>query len=135
MKSRVKFLSVQNMSRAWFTPHCFPHINLQNQHWPPHIDLLFLELCIPFSLTQDSIPVSEYYDVICSNAVDGSVFCSPPGKQRRRPIYCSWFDHNFLCKEDGWPHRQDQVLTKSWRNCVITSSCDALGTFSQKLTL
>lgn len=28
MKSRVKFLSLQNISRAWFTPQCYPHIHL-----------------------------------------------------------------------------------------------------------
>ena len=32
-------------------PHCL--------HWPPLIDFLFLELRFPFSLTQDSAPVSE----------------------------------------------------------------------------
>lgn len=31
----------------------------QRQHWLPHIDFLFLELHIQFSLTQDRAPVSE----------------------------------------------------------------------------
>lgn len=74
------------------------------QHLPPHIDFLFLELHIPFSLTQDSLPVSEKHNVIYSNTVDGIPVFSLPGiltKKRRRTIQCSWLDHNCLCKEDG----------------------------------
>ena len=48
-----------------------------------------LELRIPFSFTQDSTPVSEHYDFIYSDTVDGGVVFSlpvKPTKKRRRTI-------------------------------------------------
>ena len=98
----------------------------------------FLELGVPFSRTHDVI----YFDT-----VDSSVVFSLPvklTKKRGRTIKCGWLDSSFLCKEHGWPHCQHQAPTKSarpssqfllWPSCVITSSCDALGTFSQMLSL
>ena len=52
--------------------------------------------------------------------------------KKRRTIEHSWLHP---AKKNGWPRRQDQAPTKSWPSRVITLSCDALGTFSHKLTL
>ena len=42
----------------------------QYQHWPSGIDFRFLELFVPFSLTQDIAPINESHDVIYSDTVD-----------------------------------------------------------------
>ena len=93
-------------------------------------------------------PLVEMHDVINSDTVDDSVVFSPPvkpmKKKKSKTVYCSWPDSDFFCKADGWPNCQDQAPTKSarpwrqflsWWSHVVTSSCDARGTFSQLLKL
>ena len=57
-----------------------------------YIDFLFLELQVPFSLTQHSEPDSEYQDTVYSDTVDGGVVFNlqvKQAKKRQRTIKCS----------------------------------------------